>query len=101
MKVGIKMAAVGICAAAMGLGTTGVAWGDALDIVRVPVRAPDVVQPLPPGVPEYGPAGCDDWAEPYEPNVPAWGTDPYNQYDNWCDGPEDGIPQPATIEQEP
>ncbi|QZS57896.1 hypothetical protein FXW36_13210 [Rhodococcus opacus] len=96
MKVGSRLAAVAVFAASIGLGTSGVAWGDALDSAVVPVRAPDTVAPLPPGVPPTGPAGCDDWAEPYENNVPAWGTDPYNQSDNWCDGPEDGLPQPAT-----
>lgn len=95
MKVNAKLAAVGVIAAAFGMALPGVASADALDDLTVSVRAPDNVAPMPPGFPPYGPSGCDDWAEPYEPNVPGWGVDPYNQYDNWCDGPEDGYPQPA------
>ncbi|MFD9661114.1 hypothetical protein ACFWAY_05700 [Rhodococcus sp. NPDC059968] len=65
------MAALAVFAALIGLGTSGVAWGDALDPAVVPVRAPDTVAPLPPGVPPTGPAGSD--------------------------GSEDDMPQPVTF----
>lgn len=96
MKVHARLAAVGVIASAFCMVLPGVASADAFEVSAVPVRAPDVVRQMPPGIPPYGPAGCDDWAEPYEPNVPEWGVDPYNQYDYWCDGPADGYPQPDT-----
>nr|WP_271212345.1 hypothetical protein [Rhodococcus wratislaviensis] len=101
MRMGRRVAAVAVFAASIGLGASGVAWGGSLDSA-VPVRRPDVVQPMPPGFPQNGPIGCDDWAEPYENNVPQWGTDPYNQFDNWCDGPEDGLSaqQPPVNDQQ-
>lgn len=102
MTLGTRWVAVGVFAVAMGAVAPGVAAADVVDdavsALTVQVREPDVIRPLPLGLPPVGPAGCDDWNEPYENNVPEWGADSYNQYDNWCDGHEDGLPQPAVVE---
>lgn len=84
------------CVTGLGLGASGVAWGDTLD-TAMPVSGQVYLTQEPHDSPGADREECDDLWGDY---VPGFGVNPFSQLED-CDSPNTDFPPPVNQDESP